>query len=403
MFSRVYLRTAVVALIASGLHSFALQCRTMADDAASKRIGISATEPKSGPFVPVKGGFMVPYTLTVPGSNVSIEMIPVPGGEFTMGSPDSEAGHQPDEAPQIKVQVGAMWVAKNETSWEEYKLYMSMYRLFKSLASEGVRKVEEDNKADAVTAPTELYDATFTFKFGQEANLPAVTMTQYSAKQYTKWLSKLTGDQYRLPTEAEWEYACRAGSQTAFSFGDDLSRLDEYAWHAGNSDGKPQFVGTKAPNQFGLHDMHGNVMEWTVDGYSEEGYQHAADKKQPMSFLETVFWPDSPENRVVRGGSFQDEALLLRSAARVASQDEEWKTEDPNVPLSPWWYTNDPARGIGFRIFRSYEPLKAEQIEKFWEYDHEYIELDVQARLDEGRGISTVVDPELAKDIEKSR
>ncbi len=403
MFSRVMLRVAVVALIAGCLHSSALQSSAKAEDAASKQIGISKSEPKTGPFVPVKDGFMVPYTLTVPGSSVTVEMIPVPGGEFTMGSAESEAGHTADEGPQIKVQVGPMWVAKNETSWKEYKLYMSMYRLFKSLATDGVRKVDADNKADAVTAPTELYDATFTFKFGEEANLPAVTMTQFSAKQYTKWLSKLTGDQYRLPTEAEWEYACRAGSQTAFSFGDDLSQLDEYAWHAGNSDAKPQDVGTKLPNKFGLHDMHGNVMEWTVDGYSEEGYKHAADKKQPMSFLETVFWPDSPENRVVRGGSFQDEALLLRSAARVASQDEEWKSEDPNVPLSPWWYTNDPARGIGFRIFRSYEPLKPEQIVKFWEYDHEYIELDVQARLDEGRGISTVVDPELAKDIEKSR
>ena len=380
-----------------------LSCVSFADDAALKQLGIATSKPESGPFVQVKEGFMVPYTLTVPGSSVTVEMIPVPGGEFAMGSPESEAGHQADEAPQVKVQVGPMWVAKHETSWSEYKLYMSMYRLFKSLASQGLRKVDATNKVDAVTAPTELYDATFTYEFGEDPKLPAVTMTQYSAKQYTKWLSKLTGYQYRLPTEAEWEYACRAGSQAAYSFGDEASELDEYAWHAGNSEAVPHEVGLKKPNKFGLHDMHGNVMEWTVNGYTEEGYKLAAEKKQPMSFLESVFWPDSPENRVVRGGSFQDEAQLLRSSARVSSKDEDWKSEDPNVPLSPWWYTSDPARGVGFRIFRSYEPLDAEQVKKFWEYDHEYIELDVQARLDEGRGISTVVDKELAKEIEKSR
>jgi formylglycine-generating enzyme len=280
---------------------------------------------------------------------------------------------------------------------------MSMYRLFKSLANSGLRKATPTNAADAVTAPTELYDRTFTFEFGEEDNQPATTMTQYSAKQYTKWLSKLTGQQYRLPTEAEWEYACRAGSEGPYSFGNDVSQLDEYAWHAGNSDAVPHEVGKKKPNKFGLHDMHGNVMEWTVNGYSPEGYKYAVENKQPMSILESVFWPDSPENRVVRGGSFQDDAPLLRSAAKVASKDEDWKSEDPNVPLSPWWFTSDPARGVGFRVFRPYEAIDAENMKKFWETDHEYIEMDVRARLDEGRGVSTVVDQDLAKDIEKSR
>lgn len=373
-----------------------------ADDGKSKPLGISPTKPESGPSVQVEGGYMVPYTLKIPGSDVTLEMIPIPGGVVTMGSPESEAGHQADEGPQIKVNIGPMWVAKCETTWKEYKLYMSMYRLFKSLANSGLRKASPSNAADAVTAPTELYDRTFTFEFGEEDDQPATTMTQYSAKQYTKWLSKLTGHQYRLPTEAEWEYACRAGSEGPYSFGD-ASKMDDYAWHAGNSDAIPHAVGKKKPNQFGLHDMHGNVMEWTVNGYSPEGYKFAAEKKQPMSNLESVFWPDSPENRVVRGGSFQDEAPLLRSAAKVASKDEDWKSEDPNVPLSPWWFTSDPARGVGFRVFRPYQSIDAENMKKFWETDHEYIEMDVRARLDEGRGVSTVVDQALAKDIEESR
>ncbi len=388
----------VFVIAAVGLSAFSL-----ADDSKSKHVGISLTKPESGPSVQVDGGFMIPYTLTVPGSDVTVEMIPVPGGIVTMGSPQDEAGHRTDEGPQIKVTIGPMWIAKCETTWKEYKLYMSMYRLFKSLANSGLRKANSTNAADAVTAPTELYDRTFTFEFGEEDNLPATTMTQFSAKQYTKWLSKLTGHQYRLPTEAEWEYACRAGSEGPYSFGKDASEIDEYAWHAGNSDAVPHNVGQKKPNKFGLYDMHGNVMEWTINGYSPEGYKYAADKKQPMSILESVFWPDSAENRVVRGGSFQDDALLLRSAAKVASLDEEWKSEDPNVPLSPWWYTSDPARGVGFRVFRPYQALGDEDMKKFWETDHEYIEMDVRGRLDEGRGVSTVVDQELAKDIEKSR
>lgn len=352
-----------------------------AQDSPSKQPGISPTKPESGPSVQVKEGFMVPYTLQIPGSDVSLEMIPIPGGVVTMGSPDSEEGHQPDEGPQVKVSIGPMWVAKCETTWKEYKLYMSMYRLFKSLANSGLRKATPTNAADAVTAPTELYDRTFTFEFGEEDNQPATTMTQYSAKQYTKWLSKLTGQQYRLPTEAEWEYACRAGSEGPYSFGSDASQLDEYAWHAGNSDAVPHEVGKKQPNKFGLHDMHGNVMEWTVNGYSPEGYKYAVENKQPMSILESVFWPDSAENRVVRGGSFQDEAPLLRSAAKVASKDEDWKSEDPNVPLSPWWFTSDPARGVGFRVFRPYEAIDAENMKKFWETDHEYIEMDVHHQI----------------------
>jgi len=383
--------------------AFSFNPISRAEDLKSKQVGMSSTKPDSGPSIQVDGGYMVPYTLKVPGSEVTLEMIPIPGGVVTMGSPENEAGHQADEGPQIKINVGPMWVAKCETTWKEYKLYMSMYRLFKSLANSGLRKANLTNAADAVTAPTELYDRTFTFEFGEDDNLPATTMTQYSAKQYTKWLSKLTGRQYRLPTEAEWEYACRAGAEEPYSFGNDVSDIDDYAWHAGNSDAIPHGVGQKKPNKFGLYDMHGNVMEWTVNGYSPEGYKHAVEKKQPMSILESVFWPDSPENRVVRGGSFQDEAALLRSAAKVASKDEDWKSEDPNIPLSPWWFTSNPARGVGFRVFRPYQPIDAEDMKKFWETDHEYIEMDVRARLDEGRGVITVVDQELAKDIEKSR
>ena len=373
------------------------------DSSETALIGLADTKPSEGPFVEVDGKFMVPYTLVVPGSTVKIDMVPVPGGTFKMGSPADSENHKEDEGPQVEVTVGPMWVAKYETTWREYMLYMSMYKLFKTLESKGLRKVTEANAVDAVTAPTELYEPTYTFEFGQDPELPAVTMTQYAAKQYTKWLSKLSGSQYRLPTEAEWEYACRAGSEYAYSFGDDEAGLDEVAWYSENSESKPHYVGKKKANAFGLHDMHGNVMEWVVDSYTEDGYASVADKPQPMTSLDSVRWPTSFDNRVVRGGSWQDDAAELRSAARLGSADEDWKAEDPNVPLSPWWYTDDPSRGVGFRLFRSYQPLEPEMISKFWEIDDEDIQFDVDMRISGGRGIQSVVDPSLAEDIKRSQ
>lgn len=375
---------------------------TASADTETKQLGFSATKPAEGPAVAVEGGFLVPYKFVIPGSSVEVEMVPVPGGTVNMGSDPDSAEHVEDEGPQVKVTVGPMWVAKYETSWKEYQLFMSMYKLLKSLQSAGLRVVDDSNAVDAITAPTELYDSSFTYEFGQDENLPAVTMTQYAAKQYTKWLSRLTGQQYRLPTEAEWEYACLAGSTAAYCFGDDPSMLDDYAWYIENSDDMPHPIGQKKPNAFGLHDLHGNVMEWTINGYTEDGYAELADNPQPLPFLATIHWSESFDNRVLRGGSWQDEAEQLRAAARLTSEDEDWKNEDPNFPLSPWWYTDDPARGIGFRIFRSYEPLPAETIKKFWDIDNEDIQMDVDMRLSEGRGVLSPIDPSLADDIKKA-
>ncbi|MCA9158713.1 MAG: formylglycine-generating enzyme family protein, partial [Planctomycetales bacterium] len=258
--------------------------------------GLSTTQPDSGPSVAVEGGFMVPYTMTIPGSSVHVEMIPVPGGTFSMGSPEGADEAQEDEQPVLQVTVGPMWVAKYETSWGEYNLFMSMYKLLKVLQSQGLRQISGDNRVDAITAPTELYDSSFTYQFGQDANLPAVTMTQYAAKQYTKWLSLLTGQQLRLPTAAEWEHACRAGSTTNYSFGDDSEQLDEFAWYVENADETPHPVGQKEPNAFGLHDMHGNVMEWCIDSYTEDGYTSLADKPQPLSLSDAIIWPETFDN-----------------------------------------------------------------------------------------------------------
>jgi sulfatase modifying factor 1 len=382
-----------------------LTAPTEAQEATAKELpGISRTKPESGPFVPLldgKGGYMVPYTESLERTNIKFEMIPVPGGSVEIGSPASEAGHSEDEGPQFKVQLEPFWMAKTELTWAEYQTFMRCYRVFKDLSSSGIRQVTESNGVDAVTVPTPLYDPSHTYEHGDDPQQPAVTMTQYAAKQYTKWLSGLTGVQYRLPTEAEWEYAARGGSKSAYCFGDKVEELDKYAVYSENAGMGSAKVGSKAPNAFGLHDMHGNVWEWTIDQFSSKGFGDLGGKS--FAGLAGTHWPTEADSRCVRGGGWQDSAERVRSAVRMGSVDEEWKTEDPNVPLSPWWYTSDPARMVGMRLVRSATPLSKEMLTKFWEIDVETIREDVNARLNEGRGAQGISVPELVKEFQRKK
>jgi len=370
--------------------------------AAKPDLGIASEKPASGPFVEVDGKFMVPYLEKIPGTDVVFEMIPIPGGTFRLGAGDSDAEKREDEGPQVELQVSPMWVAKTEIRWAEYKQYMKMYSIFKEFEAAGTRLVTDENKPDAITAPTELYDPSFTFEYGEEPNQPAVTMTQYAAQQYTKWMSLLTGRQYRLPTEAEWEYACRGGTSTAYSWGDEAEPIDQYAWYFDNSESGPAAVGTKAPNAYGLHDMHGNVAEWTVNQYTPDGYawlEKAIAEGGKLNATEAVVWPTESYPCVARGGSWEMDPAELRSAVRLASDDEVWKEEDPNFPRSPWWFTSDPARGVGFRLFRSYEMLDKETISKFWEPSAPNTILEVDTRVLSGRGGYGLVDGEVPEAI----
>ena len=342
---------------------------------------------------------MVPYSFKIPGTDVTIDMVPIPGGTYMMGSPDDEDGRKDDEGPQIEVNVDPMWVAKTEINWAQYKEYMNLYAIFKEFESNGERTVSDDNKADAITAPTELYDASFTFEYGEEPQQPAVTMTQYSAQQYTKWLSRVTDQQYRLPTEAEWEYVARAGTKTTYYWGDGEDGIDDNAWYFDNCDEGVKAVGEKKPNPFGLYDMLGSVAEWTVNKYTEDGYAAFAGKKHQA--VDMVNWNTDASPCVVRGGSWEMDPPELRCAARLGSDDEEWKSEDPNFPKSPWWFTSDPARGVGFRLFRSFKPLPKEKITLFWETSSEDVKADVESRLVGGRGGLGLVDKTLPEAIKK--
>jgi sulfatase modifying factor 1 len=384
--------------------SLSASLRGAQDNEASKSgtLGISKTQPDSGPFVKLADdAFMVPYSHSVEGTEVIFEMIPIPGGKATIGSPDEQPGRSQDEGPAFTVEVEPFWMAKTELTWAEYKTFLKTYDIFKRLSRQGVRKASGLDQADAITIPTPLYEPSFTYEFGDDPQQPAVTMTQYSAKLYTQWLSGMTGSQYRLPTEAEWEYAARAGTNTAYSFGDDPAELDQYAAFADNSpDGAPK-VGSKKPNPFGLHDMHGSVWEWTLDHYASDSYSGRQGKT--LSVSEALVMPKEKSSRCVRGGGWQDPPERLRSAARLGSDDKVWKDADPNVPKSPWWYTDDPARMVGMRLVRSARPLPQEDLKKIWGVDHDEIKEDVLFRLEEGRGAIGISVPELLQDFKRKK
>jgi formylglycine-generating enzyme required for sulfatase activity len=304
-------------------------------------------------------GEMRPYSEKIEHADAKIEMIPIRGGRFLMGSPETEKGRYPDEGPQHEVEISPFWMAKCEITWDAYEVWMSDLDILKRQLA-GIAANERDRLADKfqITQPTRPY-TDMTFGMGKRG-FPAICMTQHAARVFCQWLSAKTGRYYRLPTEAEWEYACRAGTTTAYSFGDDAAQLGEFAWHLQNSGEKYQKVGQKPANAWGLHDMHGNVSEWCLDQHTTHFYEQCRSQgvvKDPLAIPLTEY------KRVVRGGSWDDGIRRTRSAARVASSID-WKQQDPQLPQSIWYFTD--ALYLGFRIVRPLtEPSEAEKAAKW--------------------------------------
>jgi formylglycine-generating enzyme required for sulfatase activity len=255
------------------------------------------------------------YVQEIPGTKVTFEMVPVPGGTFLMGSPESEKGRADDEGPQHPVTLKPFWMGKYEVTWDEYDLWWKEMPGDKKEQMDAEAKKLDQKKIDALSRPTPPYSDE-TFEHGREGH-PVLGVTQHAAMEYCRWLSEKTGKAYRLPTEAEWEWACRAGTTTAYSFGDDPKQLGDYACFADNSDDKTFKVGSKKPNPWGLYDMHGNVSEWCLDHYKKDTYT-AFSLDKPT--LQPVIMPDEDRySYVARGGSWPDDAAALRSAARRGS------------------------------------------------------------------------------------
>ena len=289
----------------------------------------------------------------IPATEVSYKMALIPGGEFSMGSADSESNRDEDEGPQNKVQVDSYWMGVHEVSFQEYQVFRE-----KDL-DKPVPGQEETWNADAISRPSPPYEDP-TFGMGN-VGFPAVSMTQFAALQYCKWLSNKSGTFYRLPTEAEWEYACRAGTTSAFYFGDDSGLADDFVWHMGNSEEVYHKVGTKSPNPWGLYDVHGNVSEWTMDQYDAGYYQELAD--EAIEHRNPWAKPTRLHPRTVRGGSWDDPIDDHRCAARTKSSLK-WKERDPQIPKSFWWNTDSPF--VGFRIVSPYKQPTQEEKDAFW-------------------------------------
>jgi formylglycine-generating enzyme required for sulfatase activity len=282
--------------------------------------------------------------------------VPIPGGEFVMGSPATEPGRKEDEGPQHKDRIEPIWMEQFEVTWNEYELFMypDEERKFKDTIA---TDPDVDKVSDAVTRPSKPY-VEMSFGMGKDG-YPAIAMTHHAANKYCQWLSAKTGHFYRLPTEAEWEYACRAGTATTYSFGDDASKLSEYAWFEDNSDFKYQKCGKKKPNPWGFYDMHGNVTEWCLDQFDPNFYAQFEGKAVTEPWNKAT----KPYPHAVRGGSWDEPASACRSAARRGSE-RSWKQQDPQLPKSIWWFSD--AQWVGFRMIRPLKVPPPEQMLKCW-------------------------------------
>ncbi|MFP6907234.1 MAG: SUMF1/EgtB/PvdO family nonheme iron enzyme [Verrucomicrobiota bacterium] len=288
------------------------------------------------------------YTQTITPTDVSYTMLPVEGGVYIMGEEGSEHAVKPH-----KVKVDSFMMAKTETTWDMYELWqLSVEKDLREYLK--IDPTEHDQVADVVTRCTPAY-TDMTFGMGKQ-HFPAICMTQLSAKVFCMWLSAKTGHFYRLPTAAEWEYACRGGSSTRYFWGENPKDITKYAWYTENSDWQYQRVGTKKPNPWGLHDMIGNVWEWVLDDYDmyEIHDQVAVAPLRP---------PDTLYNRTVRGGGWDDKIELCFSGARMPSIPD-WKKQDPQIPKSVWYHTD--ALFVGFRVIRPRTIPPVEEIGRFW-------------------------------------
>ena len=265
-------------------------------------LSLSAQEPKT-------------ETISIPGTDLKVEMVYVPGGKATLGSPAGEAGRKPDEMPVHEVELRSFWMSRTEVTWEAFVKYFEN------------RKAA---KVDGVTRPSPPYEPPHG-KMGVGTH-PAVSMRWHGAMGFCEWASALTGRRFRLPTEAEFEYAARAGSTAAGP-----ANPDETAWYAANAEKKTHPTGTRKPNAFGLQDLMGNVWEYALEPASGATY--------------------AP---VLRGGGWNTPAADLRFAARQQILPE-WYERDPNRPRSMWWLTDGTF--VGFRLVCSADQPKKDQDE----------------------------------------
>lgn len=294
-----------------------------------------------------QNGSITTDQIMLPGSSQSLKLTLIPAGNFMMGNQQGKA----NERPARNIKIAAFWMGIYEITHDQYNVFFRDENL------------SQGSKVDAVTRPTAQY-IDLSWNMGKEGGYPMNSMSIDAALMFCKWLWKETGIFYRLPTEAEWEYACRAGTTTNYYFGNDQKLLNQYAWFKNNSKEKYQKVGTKKPNAWGLYDMLGNLAEWTIDQYDSTYLTKLSDGQS-----DPITTPTSRYPRSIRGGSYLDDANALVVSRRSFSLPS-WNKRDPQIPKSRWWLTD--GMFVGFRIVRPVQQPSAEEAEKFYKLYLEY-------------------------------
>jgi sulfatase modifying factor 1 len=321
--------------------------------------GTVSSAPKEIFKEPAKVTSFESFSEQIPNSSVSFRMLAIPGGKFKMGSPVDEPFRRENEGPAKEVEISPFFMAEVEMTWDEYLAFFaqtSTGRKF-SETDEGT-KDEKVSETDAISGATPPYGQPDQgWGMGQR---PAISFSYHAAETYCRWLSLVTGKTYRLPTEAEWEYACRAGTETPYFFpGDpdkfekrglkaklsknDTAVINSYVIYKTNSQARTQLPGRVKPNPFGLKNMLGNVAEFCSDWYQPDAYALYEEE-----MVQDPQGPESGEEHVVRGGSFMDMPGTLRSATRDYTRTEAWLKTDPQIPKSIWWYSD--CFNVGFRV-----------------------------------------------------
>jgi len=222
-----------------------------------------------------------PFTEKI-SNGVTLEMVSLPAGEFLMGSPDSDPDAWDSEKPPHQVKVNSFAIGKYPVTQAQYQAVMG-------------------------TNPSHFKNNSW---FKNNLQNPVERVSWNDAQAFCQKLSQITGKTYRLPTEAEWEYACRAGTTTRYYFGDDANQLGDYAWYKGNSQNTTHPVGQKRPNAWGLYDMSGNVWEWCEDNW------HSSYIGAPTDGSAWSINDNDNDYRIRRGGSWYFNPNYCRSAYR---------------------------------------------------------------------------------------
>lgn len=296
------------------------------------------------------------FTEQIPGTALSFNMLAIPSGTFKMGSTDKEPFHKEDEAPVRNVTLNQFYMAEIEVTWDMYWAFYGETMSEGRMPPEKVYANNSDPDVDAISGPTPPFG--FPDQGWGSGDRPAITMTHYAAETFCQWLSKKTGKKYRLPTEAEWEYAARGGTETPYFFegnpkdfseegfwrkffSADTEPISSYVIYGLNSRNRTQEPSAVKANPFGLKNMLGNVMEYCADKYDPQAYSKGGESVTNPLVTEG-------EEYVVRGGNYMSDASDLRCAARNFTQHNAWLKTDPQQPKSIWWYSD--IKGIGFRV-----------------------------------------------------